>query len=631
MKSLACAEMTPRELEAEITRLLKSGLDDRSLRNELDTLAEKEPSFPGFTWFWGPILYLRNRTLFRPFIMSRFSRWMLLPKRKVQVIGYRKHADRLDPWLEEADRSDDVELFRRLYEWKLDGLYSWRKRGLRSEEICSELRRRFAKATTLTQRQVVLRKFDLWFLLDEATAVALYQTEPNAAGPFILRHLPNEWYLGDKGRVLWEKLFRAARERNDDFGWKLYQRQVPQKRWERDVAQVAMDVRDPAILCAELKKRHLQGGWGVDLTGGMLALLERRGREVFPYVTQHLGSVRRGFWFRTGDYKALIKLAEGREWWDLWSGLMRVAGKRAEFSAAVKRWVTSNLPEPVKRERLLALAGVSRAWNLPGLGIASTHQLEEDAALLLYDRHPDLVHGPFRQHIQGHRWGEAFPKLLDRFLANADEEMIDLAASRAATSFGRWGSAPKQIDLASKLADYYLGLKSDETDFARRAARVLGLIPAFSIFNYATLIRENRLARLLFERSLSSFLSSKQGLIDLVEASEIHVQELAYRALGQNDPRAQEVGREQLPLLLGTLLRPLQRATRRAAFGALANTARDLDSARMIVERAREAFILPDEKYPKEQLVGLIAKILHRWPELRGVKEQPVIYERIAA
>ena len=102
---LSLPAMTPRELEAEITRLLKSGMDDRSLRNELDALAEKEPAFPGFTWFWGPILYRRNRTLFRPFILSRFSRWMLLPKRKAEVIHYRKQADRLgfrsgisEPW-----------------------------------------------------------------------------------------------------------------------------------------------------------------------------------------------------------------------------------------------------------------------------------------------------------------------------------------------------------------------------------------------------------------------------------------------------------------------------------------------------------------------------------------------------
>lgn len=623
--------MTPRELEAEITRLLKSGLDDRSLRNDLDALAEKEPAFPGFTWFWGPILYRRNRTLFRPFILSRFSRWMLLPKRKVEVIGYRKHADSLDPWLEESDRLDDAELFRKLYEWKLDDLFSWRKRDARSAEICGELRRRFAAATNLTQRQIVLRKFDLWFTLDETTAVTLYKTDPNAAGAFILRHLPNEWFLGDKGRVLWEMLFEAARGRDDEFAWKIYQRQVPQKRWEQDVARLASDVRDPATLCAELKKRHLQGGYGIDTAGGMLTLLERRGREAFPYVTQHLGSVRRGFWFRTGNYKAILKLAEEREWWDLWSGLMRTAGNRAEFSAAVARWIESNLPEAAKRERLLALAGVSREWNLPGLGIAAIHQLEERTALLLYERYPDLVHGPFRQHIQGHRWGETFPELLDRFLANADEEMIDLAASRLATSFGRWGNAPKQIDQASKLADYYLALKSNEAAFARRAARVLGLIPAFSIFNYSALIRENRLARLLFERSLSSFLASKEGLADLVEASEIHVQELAYRVLAQDDPRAQEVAREQLPLLLGTLLRPLQRATRKAAFGALANAAQTLETARILLERAREAFVLPDEKYPKEQLLGLVAALLARWPELRGAKEQPVVYERIAA
>jgi hypothetical protein len=606
-------------------------MDDRSLRNELDALAEKEPAFPGFTWFWGPILYRRNRTLFRPFILSRFSRWMLLPKRKTEIINYRKHADRLDPWLEEADRLDDVELFRKLYEWKLDGLYSWRKREPRSEEICGELRRRFAQATSLTQRQVALRKFDLWFKLDEATALMLYQADPKAAGPFILRHLPNEWYLGDKGRVLWEKLFQAARQRDDDFAWKLYQRQVPQKRWEQDVARIANSVRDPSMLCTELKKHHLQGGWGIDLTGGILRLLEARGREVFPYVTQHLGSVRRGFWFRTGDYKALLKLAEQREWWDLWSGLMRVAGKRAEFSAAVSRWLDNNLPEDVKRERLLALAGVSREWNLPGLGLATTHQLEERTAIQLYEKYPDLVHGPFRQHIQGHRWGDAFPELLERFLANADEEMIDLAASRLATTSGRWGSAPKQVEQAAKLADYYLALKSEETTFARRAARVLGLIPAFSIYNYSTLIRENRLARLLFERSLPSFLASKEGLADLVEASEIHVQELAYRVLAQNDPRAQQVAQEQLPLLLGTLLRPLHRATRKAAFGALSNAAQHLDTARTVLERAREAFTLPDEKYPKEQLLGLVANLLNRFPELRGAKEQPVIYERIAA
>jgi hypothetical protein len=40
---------------------------------------------------------------------------------------------------------------------------------------------------------------------------------------------------------------------------------------------------------------------------------------------------------------------------------------------------------------------------------------------------------------------------------------------------------------------------------------------------------------------------------------------------------------------------------------------------------------LPDTRYPKERLLALIAKLIHRWPELRGPKEQPVVYERQAA
>jgi hypothetical protein len=48
------------------------------------------------------------------------------------------------------------------------------------------------------------------------------------------------------------------------------------------------------------------------------------------------------------------------------------------------------------------------------------------------------------------------------------------------------------------------------------------------------------------------------------------------------------------------------------------------------LERAKDALNLPDVRYPKERLLGLIAQIIHRWPELRGQREQPVIYERVA-
>jgi hypothetical protein len=228
-------------------------------------------------------------------------------------------------------------------------------------------------------------------------------------------------------------------------------------------------------------------------------------------------------------------------------------------------------------------------------------------------------------------WGENYSKLLDRFMAVGDEEMIDTLASRIITRYERWGNAPKMLEEADKLADYYTALKTDEAVFSRRAASVLSKVPACSIYQYNPLIKQNRLARLLFERSATSYLADSRSLADLVEGAEIHVMALAYRALGLNDPRAREQASVHLPLLLGTLLRPMQRDTRTLAFNALANAANTIESARLILERAKDALHLPDTRYPKERLLGLIAQLLHRWPEMRGANERPAVYERQAA
>jgi hypothetical protein len=75
----------------------------------------------------------------------------------------------------------------------------------------------------------------------------------------------------------------------------------------------------------------------------------------------------------------------------------------------------------------------------------------------------------------------------------------------------------------------------------------------------------------------------------------------------------------------------MQRDTRALAFGALANAAQTIETAQLILERAKDALNLPDTCYPKERLLGLIAQLLRRWPELRTAREQPVIYERQAA
>jgi len=121
---------------------------------------------------------------------------------------------------------------------------------------------------------------------------------------------------------------------------------------------------------------------------------------------------------------------------------------------------------------------------------------------------------------------------------------------------------------------------------------------------------------------------------DLVEGSNIHVMMLAYRVLALPDARARALAAANVDILLGTLLRPLHRKTRMAAFEALANAARhDEAVARRVHARARDALKLPDKKYPKPELIGLIARTLAAHPTLASDRERPIVYRqgRVAA
>ncbi len=228
--------MTPQELEQTIRALMQRPMADAELREQLEKLAAVEISFSGFTWMFGPELYRRNRVLFRPFILSRFSTYMTLPKWKVQTIHWKGGKARiLDAWLAEADKNDDADLFRRLYEWKLSERFDWRKRDARAKEIITDLQSRFQSAGNPSRRQTVLRKFDLWFDLDEASACALYSVDPQAAGPYVLRRLRTGWLSGAPKRVMWTRLLQLADQRKDEsFRWKLYRRQIPIADWTRE-------------------------------------------------------------------------------------------------------------------------------------------------------------------------------------------------------------------------------------------------------------------------------------------------------------------------------------------------------------------------------------------------------------
>src|SRR5262249_4152053 len=136
------------------------------------------------------------------------------------------------------------------------------------------------------------------------------------------------------------------------------------------------------------------------------------GRDVFPYLMRHLNQVW-GSWFTRGRYGKMADYAREQGWWDLWSALIRTCSAPKEFNREMQKLLAEhNLAESAVVERLLALAGASREWNWPGLGIATVHQLEEDVALRLYQRFPQLLRGPFRLHVQANLWGQHYSRLL---------------------------------------------------------------------------------------------------------------------------------------------------------------------------------------------------------------------------
>ena len=189
--------MTPKELEQSVRSLLQRPMADAALREQLEKLAADEISFSGLTWLFGPELYRRNRILFRPFILSRFSTYMVLPKWKTETIRWKGDKARiLEAWLAEVDKNDEADLFRRLYEWKLSESFDWRKRDARGQQIMADLQARFRAAATPAQRQTVLRKFDLWFQLDEENACSLYERDARAASA--LHPAPTPWQLAGR-------------------------------------------------------------------------------------------------------------------------------------------------------------------------------------------------------------------------------------------------------------------------------------------------------------------------------------------------------------------------------------------------------------------------------------------------
>lgn len=620
--------MNEKQLRKAIEQLLASQPDNQRLRDNLEGLCH-DPLFPSLTWHWGPRLYARSKAVFRPFILQHFSEWTTSNNRWARV-QWASHSADLEAWLQAARAGRDGALIRRLQRWKYAAAKGW---GLDLDRWNAALVEAYQAAPTPAARAIVLDEFDDWFQLDERTALRLYETDRSSAS-FILKHLPVLHWNQDK-RAMWDKLGNVARAYGDEtLFFALYRKLMPVDRWRMEVLTLAEGAMERTELNRALENRHLEG-YGIERAGTVLKLLERRGRDVMPYVRAKLEQTIGG-WGKDDHAKRFVDLAERKGWWDLWAASIRTAGNSKLFNEYVGKLMRDEgLSDDIRRERLRALGGASREWNWPGLGLAVIHHLDDNLACLVYARYPDLIRGPLRANVTP-TWWRGYPNLIKAAQTANDDDLVDTLASRYATriSWARlWGrkQRPDADDkTTSEIAGYYQAIRDrDAVEFSRRASNVLTRIPAYASFNQRQLLRLNDLARLLFVRSLDHYLAAPQAVQDLVEGSNIHVMMLAYRVLALPDARARALAADNIDILLGTLLRPLHRKTRMAAFEALANAARHSEAvARRIHARAREALKLPDKKYPKAELIGLIGCTLAAHPGLATEAEQPIVYRR---
>ncbi|MEJ2116553.1 MAG: hypothetical protein P8Y36_01090 [Alphaproteobacteria bacterium] len=623
-------------LKRNLEKLFTSEPDDTRLLGSLEDLTEAS-AFSGLTWYWGPILYGRNREMFRLTILTRFSTWA-----GSKPIAWKTHAKSLESWLAKARSYKDTQVVRLLLRWK----YAGKNGNIDRKLWCKSLVESYQAAPTSEARAIVLDEFSYRPVLDEATALALYATD-TAARDFIIAHIPRWYFQNTKSRRMWTNLSSQALENGDDsMYFALYRATMPLDAWALDASELARRIADPVTLVAELERRHPEES---DTVGGqedvLLDLLKQRGRDLIPYVEPRLLKARSE---QANNVKPFIKLAESNGWWDFWAATLQHCSSPQAFNTAFEHLLSASVKEHDRRARLQALAEASQkrasrialdSANTLTAPAARINLLRDDVAVELYRQYPELLRDAFLPHIIQSR-GNDCPKLLQAALDAKDADLVDALASHYATSAEyRHFRSPvvreenQRLKTAASLAIHYRVMRATDPEiFASRASSILKHIPAGAIQDYPHLLRTNELARLLFQRSFNRLLAIPQAAKPLVEGANEYVQMLGYRMLAADDARARTLAAEMLDLILERPLAGLKRTMRSYAFGALANAARaNIEAARRVLAYARETLERHEQSHMKAELIALIGQILHAHPDLREAEEIPQIFQQKAA
>jgi hypothetical protein len=302
------------------------------------------------------------------------------------------------------------------------------------------------------------------------------------------------------------------------------------------------------------------------------------------------------------------RLAHQAGWLDLLAGLAYHWDGPAGFEATLRALLVD---ERTTQERVVVLFGGLSGW--------AVRPLSDEVAALAYRRFPRLLRGDLRRWLA---WSALHQpsQFLAALLEAQDEDLLDHLASQAL-----WSTDVSQA--IEPLARHYeIALAKDPAAFGQRAARVLaGASTTGGWRDGGRLAPGNRLARFLLEQATRLDLPATI-LRGMLEGPGPAAQLLALRALGADSEPARVAATEHLAWLLPLLLVPLPRPVWHALLRALFNAATTEDHARRIHGRARDALDLPQQGPYREPLIGLVGRLLARWPALRQGRERPIVF-----
>jgi hypothetical protein len=597
------------EICNRLLELVDEGLPAPDLLARLQAMAE-DWRVRRMLWRVGPTLYARDAASFRTFLLTNLDTCCTDERGGPAHPWKAPHRDTMEQWLAQAGSSHDVEMFCMLYAWRAR---TW-TRAKRERHWRADLGSELAQAETPEATSLVLENLQGCFVLDEPTAVMLYRHDPVVAAGFVARHLPSS---DGSATGYWAELSALARDQGDeDLFFAVYRATVEDDQWARDVDALAERL-DDGVLQGELQRRRPARGRG-NVSSVLFNLLRRRGEAALPFAISTLQSLPGLPDADVGRVQDLVRLADEREWLELWGALLRGAGRQKDFDREVRRLVEERRrDEQAVVRRLRVLAGVGWAPSIRTGGMNLVHPLSADTAVRLHARFPALVRGPFRAHVAGGMCGGDL-RLIEAAIAAKDSMLVDILASRLVLEDLGSEAARRQFGLASDLlAKHYANLSEDPCALPLRCARILGQLRTGLVRNLDRLIATNPLARLLWLQPAASVLACPDAVRDLLECAEPHAQLIAFRALASEHTSAGKLGRANLDMLRAALLAPMPRRVRLVAFAAVKRAAETQRASRQLVDAMREALHVSSPRYPREDLLLVLGALLARWPALR--------------